>query len=457
MMFQSLRSRLLALLTAVVVLAVAAIGLASATLVRSTISDTIRSELREQARVLRAGDNGLDRALEIEANSSSQVFVVDAKLPAAYASQIARLDRTDESSRPKLHPNSKLQLVEWTQAGSKGHGDKEWVGYLVKAGGVPGNGGLVVALPQPKTTGGWEKIAVRVAAILLVLLLLVWFVALWISYRLTAPLERLVAATHDIALGRWSAGQLPDVDRGDEIGQLATAFRDMALRLREVDSRDRRFLMSISHELRTPLTAITGHAQALQDGLAEDPATRDRSLAVIQREAGRLDRLVEDIIDLARLRSNRFNTVSESVQLDELGDHLLGIYDDRSVHEDITVRGTFEDVTFVSDGQRILQILRNLINNGLRYARSEVLVEGERVRGRIRLTVTNDGEPIPVEMHERIFEPFVGAKREGGMGLGLAIGRELAWALGGNLRIVPTDDGACFELTLPLEPPGSGR
>jgi signal transduction histidine kinase len=79
------------------------------------------------------------------------------------------------------------------------------------------------------------------------------------------------------------------------------------------------------------------------------------------------------------------------------------------------------------------------------------------VRGRVRITVVNDGDPIDEEMHEKIFEAFVGQKREGGMGLGLAIGRELSWALGGNLRLVPSVTGAVFELTLPLEPPGMGR
>lgn len=452
-MFTSLRSRLLAMLTIVVVFAVVAIGLASASLVRSTIGETVRAELRDQAKVLGKGDNGLDRALEVEANSSSEVFALDHTVPAAYRTHVSRYDAASGPSVASLKPTGKPKLVRWHQVGGT-----EYVGYLVRSDGVPGKGGLVVAVPQPHTTGGWRPIATRVLGVLIVLLVLVWLVAYWISFRLTSPLERLVSATHDIALGRWSAGnQLPDVERSDEIGQLAQAFRDMSLRLREVDSRDRRFLMSISHELRTPLTAITGHAQALQDGIVDDPAMRDRSLAVIQREAGRLDRLVEDIIDLARLRSNRFNTVSESVDLHELGDHVLGIYEDRTAHPEIRVNGYFEDVTFVSDGHRILQILRNLINNGLRYATTSVDVRGERVKGRIRLTVGNDGETIAAEMQERIFEPFVGAKREGGMGLGLAIGRELAWALGGNLRIVPTETGACFELTLPLEPPGSGR
>jgi C4-dicarboxylate-specific signal transduction histidine kinase len=75
----------------------------------------------------------------------------------------------------------------------------------------------------------------------------------------------------------------------------------------------------------------------------------------------------------------------------------------------------------------------------------------------VRLAVVNDGETISAAKAERIFEPFVGTKREGGMGLGLAIGRELAWALGGNLKCLEHDGGAEFELTLPLEPSGSGR
>ena len=121
------------------------------------------------------------------------------------------------------------------------------------------------------------------------------------------------------------------------------------------------------------------------------------------------------------------------------------------------VEGDFAHVLFHSDGQRILQILRNLVNNALRYAETTVHVSGRRVAGHVRLAVFNDGDPIPTAQREKIFEPFVGTKREGGMGLGLAIGRELAWALGGNLTCVAREDGAEFELTLPLEPPAFGR
>lgn len=276
-----------------------------------------------------------------------------------------------------------------------------------------------------------------------------------VRWWLTRPVRLLASATRGIVQGRRTGTEFDELVSNHLVGQIAQDIQEMSIRLREVDSRDRRFLMSISHELRTPLTAINGHAQALQDGLADDPETRDRSLVVIQREAARLERLVEDIIDLAKLRSNRFTTVTELVHLNVLGDHLTAIFEDQQ--SAIEIRSDFEHIELHSDGQRILQILRNLVNNSLRYASSSIHVTGERVRNRIRLTVTNDGDPIPADMQDRIFEPFVGQKREGGMGLGLAISRELAWALGGNLRTVPTDTGAIFELTLPLEPPGSGR
>lgn len=276
-----------------------------------------------------------------------------------------------------------------------------------------------------------------------------------LATRALQPFRDLRAATKALTQGRFPQVELQSLESDTDIGPLAHDIAEMAVRLKEIDSRDRRFLMSISHELRTPLTAINGHAQALEDGLAEDPETRARSLAVIRREAARLDRLVEDIIDLAKLRSNRFTTVTELVWLQELGEHVMAIFADQG--DKVEIRGDFENIDFHSDGSRILQILRILINNALRYAQTGINVTGERVRNRIRITVSNDGEPIPDELHEQIFEPFVGQKREGGMGLGLAIGRELAWALGGNLRTVPSATGALFELTLPFEPPGSGR
>lgn len=306
--------------------------------------------------------------------------------------------------------------------------------------------------------GGQAVASVAVGAVTVAILLVVGGVAL--VHRALAPLSGLVRASREVTQGRHPDEAFADVPIGGELHEVANAVRTLALRLREIDATDRRFLMSISHELRTPLTAITGHAQAIED-FADDAEMRTTSLGVIRREAERLERLIEDIVDLARLRSNKFTTVTESVYLDELGEHLLAIFEGGGAPGATApaahVIGEFENLQFHSDGQRILQILRNLVGNALRYATSEVRVTGQRVASHVRLSVVNDGEPISPTQQERIFEPFVGTKREGGMGLGLAIGRELAWALGGNLRCVDRHDGAEFELTLPLEPPSFGR
>ena len=300
--------------------------------------------------------------------------------------------------------------------------------------------------------GDQARASVIIGTATLVVLLVLAGVAL--VHRALAPLSGLVRASREVTQGRHPDEAFAHVPTEGELHELADGVRTLALRLREIDATDRRFLMSISHELRTPLTAITGHAQAIED-FADDEEMRGQSLGVIRREAVRLERLIEDIVDLARLRSNKFTTVTESVDLDELGEHLLAIFEGGGSTNGRTVEvvGTFEELHFHSDGQRILQILRNLVGNGLRYATSQVTVTGRRVGGHVQLTVVNDGDPIAQSQQDRIFEPFVGTKREGGMGLGLAIGRELAWALGGNLRCVDRRDGAEFELTLPLEPP----
>jgi signal transduction histidine kinase len=329
---------------------------------------------------------------------------------------------------------------------------------LIVAGGLVGGVATWVLDAYGEAIGNQARASVIIAAVTITVGLV--FCGTWLVHRALAPLSGLVRASREVTQGRHPDEAFGDLQLEGELQHLAEDVRVLSLRLREIDATDRRFLMSISHELRTPLTAITGHAQAIED-FADDEEMRTQSLGVIRREAERLERLIEDIVDLARLRSNKFTTVTEPVNLDELGEHLLAIFDSGSIVPEtghvVGVIGEFEDLDFHSDGQRILQILRNLVGNALRYATSEVRIDGHRVAGHVRLSVINDGTPISPSQQDRIFEPFIGTKREGGLGLGLAIGRELSWALGGNLRCVDRPDGAEFELTLPLEPPGTGR
>ena len=120
-----------------------------------------------------------------------------------------------------------------------------------------------------------------------------------------------------MAAGHYGV-ELPPPRGSDEISHLSTRFADMAAKLAESEQLSRNFLMSVSHELRTPLTAIRGHVSALSEGIIDDPAMREQSLDVIGVEAMRLERLVGDVLDLAKLDAHRFTVLQEEVDMEQL-------------------------------------------------------------------------------------------------------------------------------------------
>ena len=131
---------------------------------------------------------------------------------------------------------------------------------------------------------------------------------------MTRPLEALTRAADEVAAGHYDVA-LPGPGGGSEIEQLSTRFGEMASRLAESEELSRNFLMSVSHELRTPLTAIRGHVSALRDGVFEDEDARRRSLDVVAEEGVRLERLVGDVLDLAKLDARRFALLREEVDM----------------------------------------------------------------------------------------------------------------------------------------------
>src|SRR5205814_4470790 len=131
------------------------------------------------------------------------------------------------------------------------------------------------------------------------------------------PLMALSAAADEIAAGEYGI-EVPHPRGRDEIAQLSARFADMAAKLGEAEQLSRMFLMSVSHELRTPLTAIRGHVSALREGVIDDAAMQEASLGVIGEEALRLERLVGDVLDLAKLDAHRFTVLQEEVDMQQL-------------------------------------------------------------------------------------------------------------------------------------------
>jgi signal transduction histidine kinase len=229
----------------------------------------------------------------------------------------------------------------------------------------------------------------------------------------------------------------------------------MAHRLGEVEEMERNFLMSVSHELRTPLTAIRGHVSALLDeGVVVDPESRHQSLETVEAEAQRLERLVGDILDLAKLDTHRFTVLTEEVDMAQLLDQAFERYREEAERRSINYRQDVRDRPVItSDGDRVLQVVGNLLSNAFKATPDggSISLELAQQNGTVRVAVEDTGPGIPAAARERLFRPFVSGSA-GGTGLGLAIAKEISTALGGRIILQSeVGKGSRFELVLPAD------
>ncbi|MHB8469733.1 MAG: sensor histidine kinase [Gaiellaceae bacterium] len=313
-------------------------------------------------------------------------------------------------------------------------------------------GAMVVAKPASQLRSRWIALIEQLAIALGVGIVIVGLLGVYLSRRITRPLLALSAAADEVAAGNYGV-ELPPAGLSDEISHLSARFGDMAARLAESEQLSRNFLMSVSHELRTPLTAIRGHVSALVEGVIDDPVARDASLAVIGEEALRLERLVGDVLDLAKLDANRFTLLHEEVDMARLCERAYNAFAEVARRRAVDYkRDLGADAVIVTDGDRVLQIISNLLSNAFRWT-----PEGGRVslalsaaNGDVSVVVADSGPGIAADERERIFRPFW-SRDGGGTGLGLAIARELAHALGGRIDLhSELGLGSRFELVLPL-------
>lgn len=312
-------------------------------------------------------------------------------------------------------------------------------------------GAIVVAKPKDQLQTRVAPLIGRIGLALLGGLLVAVFLAVYLSRRLTRPVLELSRVADEVALGNYDV-EVPDVPGGTEVGHLADRFREMARRLAEAEQLERNFLMSVSHELRTPLTAIRGHVAALSEGLVEDAEARAISLETITAETERLSRLVNDVLDLAKLDARRFTVHTEEVDMETLVSRAYSTFNEEARRREIDYRNELHArPVIISDGDRVLQIITNLLSNAFRWTPDggTIALGLTAANGAVSVSVTDTGPGIGIDEQERIFRPFW--SRDGrGTGLGLAIASELAQALGGRIELDTTlGKGSRFELVLP--------
>jgi signal transduction histidine kinase len=286
-----------------------------------------------------------------------------------------------------------------------------------------GHGGWVIDVTEPRELALAPLRQARDQALIWFGLAFVMAVGLAFLFagRVVRPVRSL-AGTAD-ALGHGDFAARSGITREDEIGQLAQAFDRMAAAVQQIDQVKGEFVAHVSHELRTPLTSAKVTLANLQEGIGGK-----ESLGRVQEDLDRLIRMVNELLDVARLDAG----IALAKERSDLGALVRGAVQTLRPLARIPLSVSGAGDTLDLDAARVHQIVLNLVDNALKYAKSrvDVLVRGREVR------VSDDGPGVPPEHRERIFEKFAKVEtgpKPPGAGLGLSIARKLAQLHGGSL------------------------
>ena len=344
---------------------------------------------------------------------------------------------------------------------------KEQVG---KAGGIvfvaqpltPGARGTPVLLltqeidPAFRQARGFFLIAALVAVGIAIVL------AVFLARRLTRPLKAMRDTAQSIASGDLAAR----VDLGnhpqDELADLARTLNAMAAQLEHARGLERAFILSVSHDLRTPLTSIRGYAEAMTDGAISTPDEQAHAARVITAEARRLERLVSDLLDLARLDARQFSLAPRPIDAADSVRTAVDAFRPAATDLGITLQVDGpETLAADADPDRLAQIVANLVENAMKYAAARIIVDlAPYGSGDLDVRVRDDGPGIdPADLpqvFDRLYVSRTTPGRSVGTGIGLAIVRELAGAMGGQAWVDPAEHaGATFVVRLPILRPAT--
>jgi len=266
---------------------------------------------------------------------------------------------------------------------------------------------------------------------------------------------------HELELpgGRWLQVNASAIT-STELRRLGTilVFHDLT-RIKRLERTREEFVANVSHELRTPLSLIKGYTETLLDGAKNDPEVATRFLQTIERNSGRLQLLIEDLLAISQLESGRVALDCQTLVLSSVVDKVFGDFAGRAAMKQIILRQETANLSASADEPRLQQVLGNLVDNAIKYGRhgGNVTV-GARMNGsdKLEVFVRDDGAGIPSESVGRVFERFyrvdkARSRDAGGTGLGLSIVKHIVHNHGGEVWATSeVGVGTTFFFTLPL-------
>lgn len=357
-----------------------------------------------------------------------------------------------DGSSPLLPPERAARL----RRGAKLDGTLEDDGtrYLYAARLVNGKG-FILLRPASSTNSAWRPHLEGLALAAVATAALAALIAFLLARAIARPVRRVAEATRGLASSTASPARVP-VAGARELALLAESFNDVAVALARAREAEQAFLLSVSHELKTPLTAIRGYAE----GLGEGALPADEAAATIVTESRRLERLVGDLLDLARMRRAEFSVRREPIDLRAIAQEALQRYEAQAREFGVTLEADGPSLApAAGDADRTLQIVSNLVENALRLTPAGGAVRIVTAPGSIRVEDTGPG--LQPEELGQAFERFYlysryGRERPVGTGLGLAIVKELAEGMGGSVAAESTP-GELTVFTVRLPQAASAR
>jgi len=453
-MFSSLRSRLwlsyaFLIVTALFVVAIVLFLylLRNPFLYRETIQ-----RLKAVETVLLTRDSpSIESAMEKAARS----FDVRIVLYSPKRQVIADTAGAGESSLPLPRKASLARATPLTRDASGG----QWLFSLRE---LPDKTWLMVASPRPRITI-LNVFADNLLPLFgvggLIALVLSLFVAFIFANSIAQPMQKVIAAARTMPSAESKS---VEVSGPQEVQDLTRSFNSMLARVQSSQRSQREFVANVSHELKTPLTSIQGFAQAILDGTAESPEARKQAAEVIYNEAGRMHRMVLDLLDLARLDAGTADLKMSALDMSAILNTTAEKFSPQLKAADVTMNVEIPPnlPVLVGDGDRLAQVFTNLVDNALKFTppggEIALWVRAPTLHGEMQVTVADTGPGIALEALPHIFDRFYQADpaRKGGdrhgAGLGLAIVKQIIEAHGGRISVRSEGAGTSFEVSLPL-------
>ncbi|WP_372636258.1 sensor histidine kinase [Cohnella sp.] len=282
------------------------------------------------------------------------------------------------------------------------------------------------------------------------------------AIRLTNPLGQIADGIRSIAGGRYH--ERLRFEANYELAQIQESFNAMAEKLEKIETQKRRIeeskqrmLVHISHDLKTPITTIQGYADALQLGIIEDEAKKQRTIKLIRDKTKLVGELIDDVFELSKLESPEYPIDKEASDLAEFVREMAVEYYDLFEEREFAFECDIpaQDVIVLFNKKLLYRAVSNLLENALKYNASGTQVRLTLTDGdeEARIEVADNGVGIPDHLRDRVFDAFtrgdIARKSDGGTGLGLTIARHIVEKHDGRMRLCP--EGGCtrFELTLP--------